>query len=229
MKEFFIAIICTLCIFSVGCKKPQKTTIEKKEEETTRAIKENEESFKNDSLEIVKKFKKIQSEEEKDPSKIEIAATVDNEKINKWEVEFVLESRYIGKDLTKLSEESKQKEKDDILNTMIQKAAAVSFARKNNLFPTDEVIHAATGKLKENVKNDEYEAKKAKEVMKVTSWNMDEYVNSYKKDIEEAFAIENLYKYYKENYESKEDNKLTFSEFLKELTSKSKVEKNDLH
>lgn len=227
MKNRILLILITfmLAVSIVGCKK-KKTTIDSKKEQDAASQKKNEEEFKNNALEIIKKYKVIQKENEENPDKKVILAKVGDEEVLKSDIDFVMESRYIGKDNLP-DEETQKKERDVILENMIQKAGAISYAKKNGLYPSDEDINEALAKLKETINSDEYETKKAEEVMKKTGWNMDQYVESYRKDIAETFAVDSIFKDYKRKYPTKEDQKYTFQNFLDEIMSGEQVERFD--
>ena len=61
MKNRILLILITfmLAVSIVGCKK-KKTTIDSKKEQDAASQKKNEEEFKNNALEIIKKYKVIQ-------------------------------------------------------------------------------------------------------------------------------------------------------------------------
>lgn len=224
-RILLILITITLALSFGGCKK-KKSTIDSKKEQDEASQKQNEEEFKNNALEIIKKYKVIQKENEENPDKKVILAKVGDEEVLKSDVDFVMDSRYIGKDNLP-DEETQKKERDVILENMIQKAGAISYAKKNGLYPSDEDINKALAKLKETINSDEYETKKAEEVMKKTGWNMDQYVESYRKDIAETFAVDSIFKDYKKKYPTKEDQKYTFQNFLDEIMSGEQVERFD--
>lgn len=219
LLEILILMLLIPIVF-YGCSKSEKkSTIESRKEIDETSEKESKENFQNLAIDLVVKYKKIQNERMKNPQNKVVIAKVGGEEILDSEVQFVLESRHLGKNIT-----PDEKEKNEIVENMIQKAAAISFTKNNNIYPEEEEIKSALGKLKENIENDEFEKRKADAVMKETGWTMDEYVNSYKKDIEETFAVDNLFKFYKQKYQN-EENKKTFKTFLNEIVLNEKIEK----
>lgn len=227
MKNRILLILITIALAFgfAGCKK-KKTTIDSKKEQDEASQKKNEEDFKNSALEIIKKYKVIQKENEENPDKKIVLATVGDEEVLKSDVDFVMESRNIGREKMP-DEETEKKEREAVLENMIQKACAISYAKKNGLYPSEDDINAALQKLKETIDADEYETKKAEAVMKKTGWTMEQYVESYRKDIAETFAVDNLLKDYNKKYPTKEDKKYTFQNFLDDIMADEEVIRMD--
>ena len=110
---------------------------------------------------------------------------------------------------------------------MILNPFAISYAKKNGLYPSEDDINAALQKLKETIDADEYETKKSEAVMKKTGWTMEQYVESYRKDIAETFAVDSLLKDYNKKYPTKEDKKYTFQNFLDDIMADEEVIRMD--
>ena len=224
-RILLILIAIALAFGFAGCKK-KKTTSDSKKEQDEASQKKNEEDFKNSALEIIKKYKVIQKENEENPDKKIVLATVGDEEVLKSDVDFVIESRNIGREKMP-DEETEKKEREAVLENMIQKACAISYAKKNGLYPSEDDINAALQKLNETIDADEYETKKAEAVMKKTGWTMEQYVESYRKDIAETFAVDSLLKDYNKKYPTKEDKKYTFQNFLDDIMADEEVIRMD--
>lgn len=219
-KIFLLLIFSLIPLMLFGCsKKPKKSTIESRKEIDEDSEKESKETFQNQAIDLIVKYKKIQNERMKNPQNKVIIAKVGDEEILDSDINFVLESRHLGKNTS-----SDESEKDEITKNMIQKAAAISFTKKNGIYPKEEDINNALKKLKESIEKDEFETKKANAVIKETGWTMDEYVESYKKDIAETFAVDNLFKYFKQK-NGNDDNKKSFKKFINEIVLGEKIEK----
>lgn len=227
MKNRILLILIAIALaFGFACCKKKKSTIDSKKEQDEASQKKNEEDFKNSALEIIKKYKVIQKENEENPDKKIVLATVGDEEVLKSDVDFVIESRNIGREKMP-DEETEKKEREAVLENMIQKACAISYAKKNGLYPSEDDINAALQKLKETIDADEYETKKAEAVMKKTGWTMEQYVESYRKDIAETFAVDSLLKDYNKKYPTKEDKKYTFQNFLDDIMADEEVIRMD--
>lgn len=96
-RILLILLAIALAFGFAGCKK-KKTTIDSKKEQDEASQKKNEEDFKNSALEIIKKYKVIQKENEENPDKKIVLATVGDEEVLKSDVDFVIESRNIGRE-----------------------------------------------------------------------------------------------------------------------------------
>lgn len=219
-KLFLLLILVFAPVLLFGCsKKDKKSTIESRKELDESSEKESKESFQKLAIELIVKYKNIQNERIKNPQNKVVIAKVGNEEILDSEVNFVLESRHLGKKST-----ADENEKNEVIDNMIQKAAAISFTKNNGIYPKEEDVNNALKKLKESIEKDEFEKRKAEAVMKETGWTMDEYVESYRKDIEETFAVDSLFKFYKQKY-SDDENKKSFKTFLNEIVLNEKIEK----
>lgn len=222
MKRKSLLLLSILMLLSpiifYSCFKNKKTTIESRKEIDENSEKEDKDTFQNLAIDLIVKYKKIQDERNKNPQNKILVAKVGDEEILDSDVNFVLESRHLGK-----KDKADEKERNEVIENMIQKAAAVSFTKKNNIYPKEDDVNNALLKLKENIENDEFEKRKADAVMKKTGWTLDEYVESYKKDIEETFAIDNLFKFYKQKF--KDEKKESFKTFLNVIVLNEEIEK----
>lgn len=172
------------------------------------------------AIETLKKYKLYEMERKAGTRKSPVIATVNGQEIVQDDLDKLLEIQ--GPAL------AQRIEQDQVVQVamywLVRDAVLFQDARKNHKGATDEEVNAALEKVRESIKTDDFQKRRAETIAKAMGVSIDEYIESLREEAWEDLTFNKYYETFEAEHKGDENVGQKFEEMLGEMIKAADVQ-----